>query len=326
MKTRLSFVMMLACGLSLNAQNVISTRSGLIHFVDGYGATLDGLLVSPKLGEFPLMRDGETLASENARVEVLLNPGVFLRLDEHSSFKMVRNKLSDTRVEMLTGSAIVELDEPPLGNSLMLLFHDAKITPTKHGLYRLDADQRRFRVSEGEAQVIQGDQTVELKGGRQVEFGAVLAVSKFNRKIADSLDTWAAGRSQQIAQANITSAKMVSTGGSSSYTNSVWIWNPYYGLFTYLPARGYGYNPYGWRYYSPRTVDSYYHPSYQQPSVYAASNGAGDTRGSIMNNSVSNGSAVSSNPAVAAAPAPVASAPPASMSRGSISGGGGQGR
>jgi hypothetical protein len=328
MKTKLSFALALFCGSILSAQNVISAHSGLIHFVEGYGTTLDGALVAPKAGEFPLMRDGQTLATEESRVEVLLTPGAFLRLAEQSSLKMVTTRLSDTRAELLTGSAVLELDEVQKGNNLMLLFHGAKITPLKHGLYRLDANENRFRVFEGEAQVLQGQQTAEVKTGHQIEFGAVLANGKFNRKTTDALDAWAAVRSERIAQANLVSANMMSRGGaSSSYTNSSWVWNPIYELLTYLPARGYGYNPYGWMIYSPQTVVNFYNGyQQQQPSTYSANNSSIDSRGSISNASMSNGAA-SSNPNVVAAPAASAPAAMTSMSRGSVSSsGGGQGR
>ena len=42
--------------------------------------------------------------------------------------------------------------------------------------------------------------------------------------------------------------------------NGMWAWNPYYGMFTYLPGMGYGYNPFGWPIYSPMTVGSVYVP------------------------------------------------------------------
>jgi hypothetical protein len=325
MRTNICLVLALAAP-GLFAQNVISARSGLIHYVEGT-VTLNGQKVKPKNGEFPIVNEGQTLATEEARAEVLLTPGVFLRLGDHSSFKMVSNHLSDTQVEILKGSAIVEVDELLKGNFVRLLFHDAKITPLKHGLYRLDASDNRFRVFEGEAQVVQGDQTSQVKGGHQIEFGAVFLASKFNRKDDDGLDTWAAARSQRIAQANFTAANMVSRGGTSSYTNSNWVWNPYYGLFTFLPASGYGYNPYGWMIFSPRTV-GYYYNGYQQGyqqgsnSGYSASNGNIDNGGRA---SISNGNAVSSSPAVVSAPA--SSMGSAGMSRGSVSsGGGGRGR
>jgi hypothetical protein len=269
MRTTICLALAVAAVPGLWAQNVISARSGLIHYAEG-NVTLDDQKVKPKNGEFPIVGDGQTLATQDARAEVLLTPGVFLRLGEQSSFKMVSNHLSDTRIELLTGSALIEVDELLKGNSVMVLFHGSKITPLKHGLYRLDEPQNRLRVFDGEAQVIQNDQTAVVKAGHQVEFGAVFLASKFNRKDVDSLDTWAAERSQRIAQANYTAANMVNRGGySSAYTNSNWVWNPYYGMFTFLPSTGYGYSPYGWMLYSPQTI--VYYNAYR-PTSYGNNN------------------------------------------------------
>lgn len=328
MRANLTLALFVLCGLTLTAQNVISSRSGMIHYVDGYGTTVDGLLLAPKNGEFPLMKDGDVLATEHSRVEVLLNPGIFLRLAEHSSIKMLATRLSDSQVEFLSGTGILEVDEIAKGNNLTVQFHDWKITPLKHGLFRLDAGQNRFRVFEGEAQVVQGEQTAIVKAGHQVEFGAVLATGKFNRKKMDLLDEWALQRALEIERANVMSANAMRRGGSSSgvgFTNSSWVWNSYFGLFTFLPYSGYGYSPYGWRFYSPGTVVNYYRDlqTYQQPgynsgnSIYSASNGAADMRSSVA---APAGSAIS-NPAVSPAPAGTSGAM-TSMSRGSVSGGG----
>jgi hypothetical protein len=283
MRTNICLALAIAAASGLWAQNVISARSGLIHYVEG-NVTLEGQKVKPKNGEFPIVEKGQTLATEDARAEVLLTPGVFLRLGSQSSFKMVSNLLSDTRLEVLSGTAIIEVDELPKGNSVVVLYHDAKISPLKHGLYRLDVSDNRFRVFDGEAQVIQGDQTSQVKAGHQIEFGSVFLASKFDRKVGNSLDGWAANRSQRIAQANVTAANMVSSGsgGASSYTSSNWVWNPYFGLFTYLPSSGFGYNPYGWAIYSPRTVSYYY--AYQQPAYYGGNNGNNSGNGNNANN------------------------------------------
>jgi hypothetical protein len=283
--------------------------------------------VKPKNGEFPIVEKGQTLATEDARAEVLLTPGVFLRLGSQSSFKMVSNLLSDTRLEVLSGTAIIEVDELPKGNSVVVLYHDAKISPLKHGLYRLDVSDNRFRVFDGEAQVIQGDQTSQVKAGHQIEFGSVFLAGKFDRKVGDNLDNWAANRSQRIAQANLTAANMVSSGGgSSSYTSSNWVWNPYFGLFTFLPSSGFGYNPYGWAIYSPRTVGYYY--AYQQPAYYGGNNGNSGNNGN--NGSFgSTASALSSgNPSAAprgsiSSSAGMSAPSPSSGGRAAVSSGGG---
>src|ERR1022692_1271909 len=89
------------------AQSVISAHSGLIHYAEGR-VLLDGRPVEVSLTAFPEVKQGMELRTEDGRAEVLLNPGVFLRLAENSSIRMVNNKLSDSRVEFLSGSAVIE--------------------------------------------------------------------------------------------------------------------------------------------------------------------------------------------------------------------------
>ena len=52
------------------------------------------------------------LSTGQGRAEILLTPGVFLRVGENTSIKMLDNRLLSTRVEFLSGSAIVESDDP----------------------------------------------------------------------------------------------------------------------------------------------------------------------------------------------------------------------
>src|SRR6516165_4842947 len=108
------------------AQQVISAHSGVIHKVEGQ-VLLDGQQVHQKFGEFPDMKNGQTLLTEDGRAEVLLTPGVILRIAGSSSFKMVSNIRSDTRLEMLTGSSLIEVGELLPSNAITLIFHDVHI-------------------------------------------------------------------------------------------------------------------------------------------------------------------------------------------------------
>ena len=84
-------------------QFVISAKSGLIDHVEGL-VLLSGDPVVSKSGAHREMRDGSELRAEDGRAEVLLNPGVFLRVGEHSTVRMVSNDLADTRIEFVAGA------------------------------------------------------------------------------------------------------------------------------------------------------------------------------------------------------------------------------
>jgi len=274
------------------SQSIISAHSGVIHYVEGQ-VSVDGKAVQPKFAEFPDVKTGQTLAAEDGRAEILLTPGVFLRVAEASSVRMISNKLADTRVEIVTGSALVEVGELLADNAIALQFHDAQIALIKKGLYRIDADPGRLRVYEGESRVTSGSQTLSVKRGHEVEFGAVLESRGFDTKSTDAFYRWGGRRAEYIAEANVSAAKAVNDRGlgyaSSGHAGS-WAWNPYFGLFTYLPGNGIYYSPFGWAYYSPAFVSYVYVPVYRG-GYLGGYNSAGT-------GSVSRGAAVSSGSSI----------------------------
>jgi len=274
MKFQISLAVLLVGATSAWAQQVISAHSGVIHFVEGT-VTLDGQPVQPKFAEFPDVKNGQTLAAEDGRAEVLLTPGVILRIAENSSFQMVSNSRSDTRLSILTGSAIVEVGELLASNAITVLYNDAHIELVKKGLYRIDSDPGKLRVYDGEARVTAGNQTLLARKGREVLLGAVLDMNGFDVKDTDAFLRWASRRSEYLAQANISSARSASSLGyaGSSYGSGYgygsgmmggmgnWAYNPWYGMFTFMPyGNNMYYSPFGYPFYSPTNV-GYFVPS-----------------------------------------------------------------
>jgi len=289
MLRRLSFALIPLLAVSATAQSVISAHSGVIQYVEGQ-VTLEGKTVQPKFAEFPDVKPGETLAAEDGRAEILLTPGVFLRIAENSSFKMVANQLSDTRIEVLSGSALVEVGELLADNAIQVQFHDAQIALSKNGLYRVDAEPGLLRVYQGEAKVTSGSQTLVAKKGHQVRLDGELVAQNFDTKQTDAFYRWSERRDEYVAQANIVSAKSTGASGSSwagagygsgyggsgyggcgyssfgysslgcGYDPSLgsWAWNPWFGMFTYVPMTGMYYSPFGYAYYSPLAAAIYY--------------------------------------------------------------------
>ncbi len=268
---------------SIWAQAVISAHSGVIQLTEGT-VELDGQAIqSPaKFGEFQDVKNGQTLATKDGDAEILLTPGVFLRLAENSSFKMISNSLADTRVEVLSGTAMLQIGELLKDNAITVRFHDADISLDKRGLYRLDSDPAaRLRVYDGEAKVTSGDmKPLEAAKGREVVFGGEkLEAKNFDTKETDAFYRWNERRDEYVAQANITSARTASNSGYGSGSGAMtafngygaygmgagmgmgsWMWNPYFGMFTYMPFSGMYYSPFGFDYFSPYTVGYLYMP------------------------------------------------------------------
>ncbi len=241
------------------AQSVISAHSGVVQYVEG-DVMIDNQSIQPKFAEFPEVKPNQTIATEEGRVELLLTPGVFLRLSENSSVRMISNSLSDTRLAMVSGSALIEVAELLPNNSITFEAARTSVVLPHKGLYRIDADPARFRVYDGQATVA----GTMVHKGREVALGADAAVAtNFDIKDTDSFYRWSARRAEYVAEANVESARVASNPMSSGYTEGVgsqngrWSWNPGFGMFTYLPASGMYNSPFGSTYYSTMIAPAY---------------------------------------------------------------------
>ena len=211
------------------------------------------------------------LAAEEGRAEVLLSPGVFLRLAENSSFRMVSNALSDTRIAVVSGSALIEVADLLPDNAITVEFRDTLIALPKRGLFRIEADIARLRVYEGEALLNPAADAVKVKKNREVDLDAAkLQTRNFDAKASDPFYRWSARRAAYVAAANIASARTAARSGyeSSGFgfggvgrSYGSWSWNPWFGMYTYLPAAGIHMSPFGGLpYYSPGSIINVYIP------------------------------------------------------------------
>src|SRR5258705_13369532 len=104
-------LLILGCGFfPASAQPVISAKSGTVSYHEG-AVLIGDKALEDSLTKFEDVKENAILRTQEGRAEVLLTPGVILRVGENSSFKMITNRLIDTRLELLSGSATIEADE-----------------------------------------------------------------------------------------------------------------------------------------------------------------------------------------------------------------------
>ncbi len=245
-------------------QSVISAHSGVIHYVEGQ-VTVDGAAIHPKSTEILDIKPDQVLATEDGRAEILLTPGVFLRLPENSSARMISNSLADTRIEIVSGSALIEVGQLLRDNAITIEAHGVEIALPKQGLYRVETDPARLRVYDGEARIATGAAKMSVKRGREVALDPPsLEARNFDAKSTDPFYRWSARRSEYVAQANVISARTASSSGYGSGFASggygSWAFNPWFGMFTFLPASGIYWSPFGSAFYSPAAISYVYIP------------------------------------------------------------------
>jgi hypothetical protein len=275
---------MLFAGAGFAQQQVISAQSGTVQYVEGT-VYAGNNRVERKFGQFPSLQSGEELRTADGRAEVLLTPGAFLRLAENSSVRMVSNRLTDTRVEVLGGTVMVECDELLKDNAVSLILHGDTIRLQRQGLYRIEAGSSVFEVYKGEALVETASGQREVKSGKQAILGDTLAVDHFDQAAAkDDLYQWSSQRSSNLAYATVTASQSVLNSGAT--WNGGWMWSSLLDEWTFLPGAGLLYGPFGWGFWSPLYMGNYYTPVYYVPTA-----GAGGFKGPARN-----GSGTSKNP------------------------------
>src|SRR5579885_1837855 len=83
---------------------------GTLNYVEGQASIENQTLDSKDVGNASL-QNGQVLETGNGKAEILLTPGVYLRLGSNSSVRMDSNGLADTRVSLQQGEAMMEVDE-----------------------------------------------------------------------------------------------------------------------------------------------------------------------------------------------------------------------
>ncbi len=199
--------------VSASGQAVIAAHSGVIHFVEGSVYVNDQPLET-HLGRFAFLEQGAELRTEQGRAEMLLTPGVILRLDQDSAVRMISNSLDDTRVELLKGSAIVDSGVPESGTCVTLLYRDWQVAFPQKGVYRVDSAPAQVWVRDGVAKVsdASGNPPVAVGAGTDLPLAAALVPEQTVDEPLDAFYNWDRGREDSISADNQIAANIQDPG------------------------------------------------------------------------------------------------------------------
>lgn len=278
-------VITLLASSTLFAQNAISVKAGMVNVADGE-VFLAGKAVEPKGSDIVQISRGDQLRTGEGRAEVLLTPGAFLRMPDQSAFTLDRTILEDVRLTLTEGTALIEVAELLESNAITVKLQDAEVRISKAGLYRFAANPANIRVYEGELVVTTPAGEQRLKKSRELtETAGAWQAGRFNTDDTDALFRWSRRRSEYVAMANRSSARMASSYvGAWGGRTSGWLYNPYFGTFTFIPMFANIGSPFGYYYYSPFLV----YRAYQGP-YYAGGGGGGSNGGNSNRQSFSRG-------------------------------------
>src|SRR5690349_2678791 len=211
----LSVTFILCCSSVIFAQNrekfVISAKAGGINAITGQ-ASMHGkgetdwqqLMITDDLQAGDRVR-----TAGDGRVEILLNPGSYLRVGGNSEVELSDNNLSNLEVRLLRGTAIVEatgVDGVDLNISIST--PHTKLAIVRQGLYRLNVvpeDATELIVRKGRV-ILSDDSHTKVKGGNKVVFSAtaisVAKLTKEEKKATEKqdVDAWSKQRADTLAK------------------------------------------------------------------------------------------------------------------------------
>jgi hypothetical protein len=202
----LLFLSVLAClSPAASAQTIVAAHSGVINFFEG-SVSIDGQTLEQKFGRFNEVKPGSELRTVLGRAEIMLTPGVMLRVDENSAIRMVSNTLSDTRLEFIGGAAILDSRNAAPGAPVYINYKDFQMRFARAGRYRMDSEPAGLQVDQGEADVLLRDKALLVKAGQALPFSSPLTAQVASIRDHTGLEQWDSNRSASISADNQSAA------------------------------------------------------------------------------------------------------------------------
>ena len=258
--------------LTGSAQNrekfVISARAGGVNAVTGR-ATLRSR-GNAEWQQLTIKEDLETGDSVrtglDGRVEMLLNPGSYMRIGENSEFELADSSLENLEVRLIRGTAIVEVtgaDDQDL--FIGITTPHTRMSIIRRGLYRVNVvpgDVTELIVRKGRV-MLEGSHT-KVKGGNKVVFSSgsfsVAKLEGADKKESDTFATWSKDRAQTLAKANSKISGRDLTTLTASFrhdwlypglrsSSGFWLYSAGARCYTFIPYSADYLSPYGGGYY-----------------------------------------------------------------------------
>jgi uncharacterized membrane protein YgcG len=305
LKLFVGLLTLLAVAVSASAQSRerfgISAKAGGVNAVTGKVSVTTGKNPARQLTSKDDLESGDIVSTDvGGQVEVLLNPGSYLRLAEQSEFVMEDTSLDNLLVRLRKGSAIVEVTGPSdLKMQIPVVTEQQRLTIVRPGVYRINASASTTELFVRKGRVQLGNNEV-IKGGKKATFSTSgPTIAKISDSDKDEFDDWSKSRGQTLARANAKLSARTVNGYllASSWENpggfgssffgfghwGLWTWSPFASCYTFLPFYfGWG-TPYGGYYgaYYPGGgyYRGYHNPTYGSP-VITNNSGSGTGSGS----------------------------------------------
>lgn len=252
----------------------ISAKSGMINYVEGKPTVSNPELSDPRqVVPRRQLVQGDLLQTDGEqRVEMLLNPGTYLRVAENSRVRVLATLFDDMRFSLEQGVAILEsLSLRRKVHRLRIFTPSGELRVLKKGLYRFEVDaggEVRVTVFKGKLRWTRDEIKIAgLKSGKTFNLSrsakGQLRFSKLEKGFFDDIDRWSRERAVALIAANSKIPSWMSRSALSRYGSRSaggWVYDPFSGMYTFIPFHFLLRSPYGlaygnycptWRSYGP---------------------------------------------------------------------------
>lgn len=257
----LSLSVFTSVGLAQNRERFgISAKAGGINALVGrVMVTRQGQSAQLLTSNDDLVTGDVVTTGSTSHVEVLLNPGSYLRVGENSEFEFEDSSLDNLRIKLVSGSAIVEATGfDGMKVQIHVATSQANFTIIRSGVYRINAGPNFAELAVRKGRATFGPNPTDLvKGGNKVIFnGSLMERAKLD-KSKDTFDVWSKQRAELLARANQRLSLKTFNGYLATSFSAwdshfwgrrrlgLWTYNPRMNCYTFLPFY-YGWSsPYG---------------------------------------------------------------------------------
>jgi hypothetical protein len=244
---------------------------GTVNYVEGRAELAGQTLGNNSVGT--QMLPGQTLTTQDGRAEILLTPGVLLRVDNNSAVTADSVELGAIHFTVQQGRAMVEADQILKNDQIGITVAGANARLQKKGLYEFNAANGDVRVWDGEAKIAVNGKDRTVVGGHELAMNVngKTKIEGFNKKNdEDSFYRWSSLRASYLAEANVKTAGTYAYGGPGWYGPG-WYWSPWFAAYTWIPGDGIFWDPFGWGFFAPGFVGYaplYGYGFYGRPGVF----------------------------------------------------------
>jgi ferric-dicitrate binding protein FerR (iron transport regulator) len=177
----------------------LPSRVGVVNYTQG------GVTLPFGVSRLPIrqLQSGQWISTMgNGRAELLLTPGIYLRLDNSSEARVVSTKVTAPAVELRRGTQALHVSPRKAPAPITLLWREQRIAVTRGGLYRFELRPDTLRVCVLKGKLRLPGSTTDLKSGRYVDLspsGKPGPSAKFDKKHTDEFDRFNQTRAKALA-------------------------------------------------------------------------------------------------------------------------------